>query len=81
MYPKCLYLVTNQGYIIIHVIASQTRPDDQSLTTAISGSSRFQENVKGFLEQAGAIEMSVQNPSAYGHFPAFTNPTPIHGHI
>ena len=32
MYPECLYLITNQGYIIIYVIASQTRPDDQSLT-------------------------------------------------
>ena len=32
MYLECLYLMTNQGYIIIYVIASQTRPDDQSLT-------------------------------------------------
>ena len=32
MYPECLYLITNHGYIIIYVIASQTHPDDQSLT-------------------------------------------------
>ena len=35
MYPECLYLITNQGYIIIYVIASQTRPVDQSLTFII----------------------------------------------
>ena len=73
---------SSRSVFLVHILSlNKTLVRPPRGTLWILGALRPQANVLGISEQVGAPEVSVQDPSSYGHIPAFTNPIPIYGQI